>query len=54
MMNARFASAAMHTNCCSACAAACTSARICLVQDTAINLVVSIFVIALVSLRIWL
>ena len=32
------------TNCCSACAAACSSARISLILDTALLLAVSIFI----------
>ncbi len=35
-------------------AAACTSARICMVMDTAIILVVSIFMVCLLNLRLWL
>ncbi len=40
------------SNCCSSRAAACSSARICLVLDAAMILVVSIFV-RLISIRLW-
>lgn len=55
-MAARFATMNTSTqtaSCCSSFAAACSSARISLVLDTAIILVVSIFV-CLISLRLWL
>ena len=52
-MNARFSMNEMHAfNCCSTGAAASSSARISLVLDTAIILVVSIFV-RLISIRLW-
>lgn len=50
-MTARFTNNAHTFNCCSGCAAATSSARINLVLDTAMILVVSIFV-RLLSLRI--
>ena len=50
-MTARFTTGNHTYNCCSSCAAATSSARISLVLDTAIILVVSIFV-RLLSLRI--
>lgn len=40
------------SNCCSTGAAACSSARISLVLDTAVILVVSVFV-RLISIRLW-
>lgn len=52
-MAARFTSYNQTSNCCYATAAACSSARISLVLDTAMILVVSVFV-RLISLRLWL
>ncbi len=43
-MSAMFSMNACHTNCCAASAAACTSARIRFIMDTAVILAVSIFV----------
>lgn len=36
------------------CAAACSCARIRLIMDAAISLAVSIFVVCIISLRLWL
>ena len=51
-MTARFVSNEHTSNCCSASAAACASARICLVLDTVI-LAVSIFV-SILNLLVWI
>lgn len=51
-MTARFASMDQTCHCCTAFAAACSSARFCSVMDTAISLVVSIFV-SIITLRLW-
>ncbi len=51
-MSAGYSMNTCHTNCCAASAAACTSARICSLMGTAVNLVVSIL-ICLLSLRLW-
>ena len=50
-MTARFASMMSASHCCTTSAAACSSARIRSIQDTAIILVVSIFV-CLLNLRL--
>ena len=50
-MTALFTASSRHTNCCSTSAAACTSARISSILDTAVIMVVSIFV-CLISLRL--
>jgi len=50
-MTAMVSASSRHTNCCTATAAACTSARISGILDTAIIMVVSIFV-CLISLRL--
>ena len=51
-MTRQFTASAQYTNCCSASAAANTSARVCTLMDT-IAAVVSIFVVALaVALRV--
>ena len=47
------ATAMMHNSYCSSCAAACTSMRIRPLMDTAIILVVSIFV-CLINIRLWM
>ncbi|MBO4937844.1 MAG: hypothetical protein J6C98_02420 [Oscillospiraceae bacterium] len=52
-MTRQFTASASHNNCCASSAAAFTSARIDLVMDTAAA-VVSIFVVALLVLRVWL
>lgn len=51
-MTARFAAMNPASHCCTASAAACSSARICSVMDTAVILVVSIL-IALLPVRLW-
>lgn len=50
-MAARFMTNNHNANCCSDCAAACSSARICRILDTAVILVVSIFV-CLINIRL--
>ena len=52
-MAARFSSYNQNANCCYTTAAATSSARIYRILDTAIALVVSIFV-ALIPLRLWM
>ena len=52
-MAARFTSYNHTANCCSTSAAACSSARISRILDTAVILVVSIF-ISLINIRLWM
>lgn len=52
-MAARFYSYNQTANCCSTSAAACSSARISRILDTAVILVVSIF-ISLINIRLWM
>jgi len=52
-MAARFYSNNQTANCCSTSAAACSSARISRILDTAVILVVSIF-ISLINIRLWM
>ena len=49
-MNARFDAMNRSSHCS---AAACSCARVSLIMDAAISLVVSIFVVCLISLRLW-
>ena len=52
-MAARFTTSNHTANCCSTFAAACSSARISRILDTAVILVVSIF-ISLINIRLWM
>ena len=52
-MAERFYSYNQTANCCSTSAAACSSARISRILDTAVILVVSIF-ISLINIRLWM